>query len=69
MASPDAVHVADGDDVAFDRASDHIASMSESEDFTDAVRLQLYGLYKQAVFGPCSTFRPSFFDRKARSKW
>ena len=69
MAGSDELEVAEADDLTFQRASDHVASISESGDMSDTVLLQLYGLYKQAVFGPCTTFRPSFFDRKARSKW
>ena len=69
MAAPDERHLADGDDLAFERASDHVASISQSDEMSSESMLQLYGLYKQALFGPCTTFRPSFFDRKARSKW
>ena len=36
---------------------------------SDADKLKLYGLYKQATEGPCTTSKPGFFDMKGRSKW
>lgn len=41
-----------------------IASVAGSDQL-----LVLYGLYKQATCGPCTTFRPPFFQIKNRSKW
>ena len=32
-------------------------------------RLRLYGLYKQALEGPCSSGRPPFWDLQGRAKW
>lgn len=32
-------------------------------------QLELYGLYKQATQGPCTSFRPSFLKLKERAKW
>ncbi|XP_051927197.1 acyl-CoA-binding domain-containing protein 4 [Hippocampus zosterae] len=33
------------------------------------VMLRFYGLYKQAVFGPCAVPRPGFWDPVGRYKW
>ncbi|KAL4617749.1 acyl-CoA-binding domain-containing protein 4 isoform X1 [Arapaima gigas] len=33
------------------------------------VMLRFYGLYKQAVFGPCRSSRPGFWDPVGRYKW
>ena len=53
----------------FDAATAHVAGIAAGSSLSDTTKLQLYGLYKQATAGPCTSFRPSFFDRKARSKW
>lgn len=53
----------------FEAAAAHVASIAGSGRMNSNSLLQLYGLYKQATEGPCTAFRPSFFDRKARSKW
>lgn len=31
--------------------------------------LEVYGLYKQATEGSCTSFRPSFLRMKERAKW
>uniref|UniRef100_A0A3Q2Y7Y1 ACB domain-containing protein n=1 Tax=Hippocampus comes TaxID=109280 RepID=A0A3Q2Y7Y1_HIPCM len=31
--------------------------------------LRFYGLYKQAMFGPCAVPRPGFWDPVGRYKW
>mmetsp|Transcript_32134 Transcript_32134/g.44559 ORF Transcript_32134/g.44559 Transcript_32134/m.44559 type:complete len:282 (-) Transcript_32134:258-1103(-) len=36
---------------------------------TDAVRLQLYALYKQGTVGPCTGTRPGRMDVVGRAKW
>ncbi|XP_038704545.1 acyl-CoA-binding protein-like [Tripterygium wilfordii] len=36
---------------------------------TDANKLILYGLYKQATVGPVNTGRPGMFSPKDRAKW
>jgi acyl-CoA-binding protein len=53
----------------FEAAAAHIASIAGDNQLSNDDLLRLYGLYKQATIGPCTSFRPSFFDRKARSKW
>ncbi|KAK9916506.1 hypothetical protein WJX75_003506 [Coccomyxa subellipsoidea] len=58
-----------GLEVSFEAAAAHVASIAGSNQLQNDSLLQLYGLYKQATSGPCTSFRPSFFDRKARSKW
>ena len=57
----------DGIDDVFEAAAAYVAIASSSLP-SDAL-LRLYGLYKQATGGPCSTSAPSFFDRKGRAKW
>ena len=56
-------------DEAFEAAATMVASVAGGDTLKTDTLLHLYGLYKQATNGPCTTFRPSFFDRKARSKW
>ena len=56
-------------DDAFDAAAAMVASVAGSGTLKAEDLLHLYALYKQATSGPCDTFRPSFFDRKARAKW
>lgn len=53
-------------DIEFDKAAAHVACGNQ---LSNEALLKLYGLYKQATAGPCTAFRPSFFDRKARAKW
>ncbi|KAI5084405.1 hypothetical protein GOP47_0000574 [Adiantum capillus-veneris] len=36
---------------------------------TDADKLILYGLFKQATIGEINTSRPGFFDMKGKAKW
>ena len=67
MGGPDE-QATDLDD-AFEAAAAMVASVAGSDTLKTDALLQLYGLYKQATSGPCDTFRPSFFDRKARAKW
>lgn len=54
---------------AFDEAAARLEGSMGSSKLSQEHLLLLYGLYKQATCGPCTTFRPSFFDIKARSKW
>lgn len=55
---------------AFQGAADQVAAAAAGKEaLTKDQQLALYGLYKQATCGPCTTFRPSFFDVKARAKW
>lgn len=37
--------------------------------FDDSTMLELYGFYKQATCGDCSSPEPNFFDFKGRAKW
>ena len=57
------------EDSAFEAAAAHVASLASGDTLKSEDLLQLYGLYKQATSGPCQSFRPSFFDMRARSKW
>jgi acyl-CoA-binding protein len=36
---------------------------------TDGERLALYGSFKQASFGPCTTEQPPYHNVRARAKW
>eukprot|EP00199_Chlamydomonas_sp_CCMP681_P004215 CAMPEP_0119116396 /NCGR_PEP_ID=MMETSP1180-20130426/52258_1 /TAXON_ID=3052 ORGANISM="Chlamydomonas cf sp, Strain CCMP681" /NCGR_SAMPLE_ID=MMETSP1180 /ASSEMBLY_ACC=CAM_ASM_000741 /LENGTH=88 /DNA_ID=CAMNT_0007105535 /DNA_START=38 /DNA_END=304 /DNA_ORIENTATION=- len=48
-------------------AAEATASIPESAANDD--RVALYGLYKQATVGDCTTARPNIFDQKGRYKW
>ena len=54
---------------AFLEAAERVTAAAASSSLPNPQLLGLYGLYKQATSGPCTTFRPPFFDVKARSKW
>jgi acyl-CoA-binding protein len=45
------------------------AVMSGATMFTDADKLSLYGMYKQATSGQCDAPKPGFFDLKGKAKW
>lgn len=56
----------------FDEAADHVAAQVTGRNpaFTDRTQqLALYGLYKQATTGPCTTSKPGIFDLSGRAKW
>jgi len=55
----------------FHAAADHLGQLVSANPtgVHDAVKLQLYGLYKQAAVGPCTAPKPAFWDRAARLKW
>lgn len=59
-------------DEAFSAASAFVAAMAASQGavkVSNDVQLQLYGLYKIATEGPCSTPQPSALKMTARAKW
>lgn len=56
-------------DQVFDACTAHVAAIAGGKELSQDDKLALYGYYKQATEGPCTTFRPSFFDRVARAKW
>lgn len=58
-------------DEAFHAAADAVAAAvaASTANLKQDDKLQLYGLYKQAMEGPCTSGRPAFWDLKARSKW
>ena len=62
--SSDAGHPSD-----FDAAADMVAVLASGTSLTDGLKLELYGLYKQAMCGPCCSGKPAFWDRKGRAKW
>lgn len=56
----------------FNAAADWVGgavSSGQAPGFTDAVKLQFYGLYKQATTGACNIPKPAFWNRAARLKW
>lgn len=54
-------------DPRFQTAADFVET--HVSELKDDKRLQLYGLYKQAIYGPCATAKPSFIDFRGRAKW
>ncbi|KAJ3689288.1 hypothetical protein LUZ61_018452 [Rhynchospora tenuis] len=59
-------------DEEFSAASAFVATMaatSESARVSSEVQLKLYGLYKIATEGPCTTPQPSVLNLTARAKW
>jgi diazepam-binding inhibitor (GABA receptor modulating acyl-CoA-binding protein) len=61
----------EGLDELFHAAADHLAQLvtANAAAVPDAVKLQLYGLYKQATVGQCNTSKPAFWDRAGIAKW
>lgn len=59
-------------DEAFSAATAFVAAAAAdrlSQKVSNDIQLQLYGLYKIATEGPCSTPQPSPLKMTARSKW
>ncbi|KAA8540058.1 hypothetical protein F0562_026750 [Nyssa sinensis] len=59
-------------DEAFSAATSFVAAAAAdrlSQKVSNDVQLQLYGLYKIATEGPCSTPQPSALKMTARAKW
>ena len=57
---------------AFQAAADYVEEsirLGEETFAGDAIKLKLYGLYKQALFGSVQEPQPSLFHPKQRSKW
>ncbi|XP_066519859.1 LOW QUALITY PROTEIN: acyl-CoA-binding domain-containing protein 4 [Hoplias malabaricus] len=55
----------------FQAAVDVIQNLPKNGSYRPSyeVMLRFYGLYKQAVYGPCSVSRPGFWDPVGRYKW
>ncbi|WP_278924657.1 acyl-CoA-binding protein, partial [Pseudophaeobacter profundi] len=51
----------------FDQAAKDVNSLKETPPQDDL--LEIYGLYKQATTGDCTTDKPGIFDQKGRYKW
>ena len=51
----------------FDFASDRISKMVDL--LTDAQKLEMYALYKQATAGDCVAAEPSVLKPRERAKW
>ncbi|KAG2431075.1 hypothetical protein HXX76_009608 [Chlamydomonas incerta] len=56
---------------AFSGAASFLAAAVIAKDgrFDDKLKLQFYGLYKQATAGKCTTGKPAFWDPAGRAKW
>ncbi|KII93871.1 hypothetical protein PLICRDRAFT_36092 [Plicaturopsis crispa FD-325 SS-3] len=55
---------------AFQDAASHLSSSTAAGNISNAVKLEIYGLYKCLTVSPKpATPRPSFFDMTARAKW
>ena len=57
-----------GEEGAFEAAA-AAARDKLPRDLDQAVRLELYGLYKLGTVGPCAAPRPGFMDLAGRAKW
>ena len=53
----------------FEAAAAFVVAVATSTKLDDEQALRLYGLYKQATEGACTTARPGFWDVKGRRKW
>ena len=56
----------------FQAAADFVqesVQLGESAFSDDSVKLKLYGLYKQSLYGPVQETQPSVFFPKQRAKW
>ncbi|KAK9806361.1 hypothetical protein WJX72_011425 [[Myrmecia] bisecta] len=51
----------------FDKAAEEAKTLPDST--SNADKLILYGLFKQANVGDCNTSKPGVFDQKGRAKW
>lgn len=63
------VDIDEVDDISpkFTRAANHLQSLLPRVD--NEILVTLYGLYKQALEGPCKTSKPTWFDQRGRYKW
>lgn len=59
------------DEDLFESAAHFLAAAVTAKDpaFDDKLKLQFYGLYKQATSGKCIGGRPGFWDLAGRAKW
>lgn len=55
---------------SFDNCVNEINNLPDGESpLTNAEKLTMYGLFKQAKFGDVNTNRPGIFDMTGRAKW
>jgi len=52
---------------AFQKAAKEVTALASSP--TDQEKLEIYALYKQAMFGDCNTVRPGMLDFAGKAKW
>jgi hypothetical protein len=53
----------------FEAAVQYLAENKNKLSFDQTQQLTLYGLFKQANHGPCTTSKPSIFNFADRAKW
>jgi len=56
-----------GNSAAFEQAAADVKNVKTRP--SDEEMLKVYGLYKQATEGDCTTTRPGMFDLKGKYKW
>ena len=56
-------------DDAFEAAAAFVVAVASSTKLNDEDALRIYGLYKQATEGACTSSRPGFWEQKKRRKW
>jgi len=54
------------DEALFEKASKHAKTLTN---VSEENMLNLYGLYKQALNGPCNISKPAFWDFTGKAKW
>lgn len=54
-------------DISFNKAADHLKKITSK--LNNNQLLELYGLFKQGLEGPCSIPRPGWMDGRGRRKW
>lgn len=55
--------------MSFQQAADTIKEKGKDLNLSDANKLKLYGLYKQATVGDNNTEKPSFYQLEQKAKW
>lgn len=71
LGSGDADADVGADADTFQAAADFLAAAVTANParFSDADKLRIYGLYKQATAGDCNVSRPGFLDFGGKAKW
>ncbi|XP_066601604.1 acyl-CoA-binding domain-containing protein 6-like [Prorops nasuta] len=67
MAESENNHILEDLEETFNRAAKHLQTIISG--LSTGQLLNFYGLYKQAVIGPCNTAKPSWYQTQAKQKW